>query len=709
MRWRARIGAVALLALIQGGCGGVEPPRRDCFARVWVAPGAPDELRVIGSWNDWHSPGLLPVDHSDGWKLVRVALPPGDHGYLMADGEGTHLDQTNPLTTWRGDQEVSLLQVLDCSEPGLLVERIDVSATAIELEATFLSSHSGAPFDPALVVAETRDGIAADLVEAIPEQGKLVLRAEGLPAGKVTLGLRVGDEAGGQIETFASGWTQTATGSVGERDPRDEILYQVVVDRFRGDGGEPLPPPPTPGSRAGGTLDGVRSALSVGYFEGLGVSTLWLSPAYVNPTEPQVGLDGQMYEGYHGYWPVESRGVEPRIGGATALAGVVDDAHGRGMAVLLDTVPNHVFEDNARYQDHPDWFGDPGCVCGTASCPWSEHIQTCWFTPYLPDVRWQNSEAMATTLDDAAWWARRFDLDGFRIDAVPMMPRATTRRIADRLRRATRPREATFLLGEVFTGPGTGALNILRYHLGSAGLDSVFDFPLMWSLHEAIGRGKSFSAVETILEAEETLFDDGGFSLARILDNHDTVRFLSVAVGDAFGDPWNEPAVQPTDDEPYIRLMLGQVVVFTLPGIPVIYQGDEVGVAGGGDPDNRRVLPADDELLPIQLELRDTVARLARLRRCSEALRRGAREPLLVAPTRYAYRRDGEQPVIAVLSTDEADAAFTLPGLAFEPGIWVDVVSGETFEATGDPVPMTMGPLSHRILLRQGDPCLAAW
>ena len=352
----------ALAALTTTGCGGPEPPRRDCFARVWIAPGAPPELRVVGSWNDWHPPGLLPVDHDDGWKLVRVALPPGEHGYLMADGVGTHLDQGNPLTTWRGEQEVSLLQVPDCAEPGLLIERVDVTDSAIELEATFLSSHSGAAFDPALVVAETRDGTRAELVEAIPEQGKLVLRAEELPAGKVTLGLRVVDESGGEVDAFASGWTEAATGSVGTRDPRDEILYQVVVDRFRGDGGAALPPPPTPGARAGGTLDGVRSALSDGTFESLGVTTLWLSPAYVNPDEPQIGLDGRMYEGYHGYWPVESRGVDPRIGGPGALDGVVADAHERGMAVVLDTVPNHVFESNPRFTDHPDWFGEPGCV-----------------------------------------------------------------------------------------------------------------------------------------------------------------------------------------------------------------------------------------------------------------------------------------------------------------------------------------------------------
>jgi glycosidase len=704
-----RLGALLALAATSLGCGGEQAPRRDCFARVWVAPGAPDALRVIGSWDDWASPGLIPLNHDDGWRLLRLSLPPGDHGYLLVDGEGSHIDPQNALSTWRGEQEVSLLQVPNCAEPGLIVDRVEVSADAIEVEVTFLASDSGEAFDPSAVFAETRDGIAASVVQAIPEQGKLVVRAQGLPAGKVNLGLALSDASGGRVQTFTSGWTRAATGAVGQRDRRDEIVYQVVIDRFRGDGGAPLSPPPTPGSRAGGTLDGVRSAIDDGTFAELGITTLWLSPVYTNPVAPQLGSDGRMYEGYHGYWPVESRGVEPRIGGDEALDELVARAHDDGLAVVLDVVPNHVFEDNPRFAEHPEWFGEPGCICGTPSCPWNEHILSCWFTPYLPDVRWQNDAAMQATLDDIIWWTERFDLDGYRVDAVPMMPRATTRRIADRLRRHTQPAEATLLLGEVFTGPGIGALGQLRQHIGSAGLDSAFDFPLMWALQSAVASGKgSFGAVEALLQAEQELFGEEEV-IARILDNHDTVRLLSVAQGDAFGDPWDEPATQPQQDEPYLRLMLAQAIVFTLPGMPVVYQGDEVGVAGGGDPDNRRVLPADASLLPIQQQLRARVAQLSRLRRCSTALRHGDREPLLVAPTRYAYRRGGAHPAIAVISTDETEADFTLPALGVEPGSWIDVASGETFEATGDPLAMTMPPLSLRILLRADDPCLGVW
>ncbi|MCA9624649.1 MAG: hypothetical protein KC731_36750, partial [Myxococcales bacterium] len=413
-------------------------------------------------------------------------------------------------------------------------------------------------------------------------------------------------------------------------------------------------------------------------------------------------------EGYHGYWPLESRAAEPRIGGEAALDRLVARGHDAGLALILDLVPNHVYEDNARYRDHLDWFGPPGCVCGTPSCPWSEHIQTCWFTPYLPDVDWPVREARDAAIEDARFWSRRFDLDGFRIDAVPMMPRGATRRVADATRRLEPGSEASFLLGEVFTGPGEGALGALRYYLGPAGLDAVFDFPLMWAIHDVIGRDTGrFGDIDGLLAVEEQTF--GPASLARILDNHDTVRFLSVAEGDAGGDPWDAPAVQPIDETPYRRLMLAQALVFTLPGIPVLYQGDEVGVAGGGDPDNRRVLPGDDALSAIQGEVLEFTQRLGQLRRCSEALRRGARTPLSTASHRYAFRRDGERPVVVVLETEGASGDFTLPTGSLTPGEWVDLVSGESLTSDGSPIALDAAPGRARVLVRADDPCAAIW
>jgi glycosidase len=137
----------------------------------------------------------------------------------------------------------------------------------------------------------------------------------------------------------------------------DGLLYQVVTDRFRGDGGASLTAPESPGGRAGGTLDGITAEIEAGSFAAMGVTALWISPVYTNPIEAREGRgDGHMYEGYHGYWPLAPRGVEPRIGGEAALERLIATAHAAGLRVLLDVVPNHV------YEDEPALRGAPGAV-----------------------------------------------------------------------------------------------------------------------------------------------------------------------------------------------------------------------------------------------------------------------------------------------------------------------------------------------------------
>ena len=84
--------------------------------------------------------------------------------------------------------------------------------------------------------------------------------------------------------------------------------------------------------------------------------------------------------------------------------------------------------------------------------------------------------------------------------------------------------------------------------------------------------------------------------MARIIGNHDTTRFISEANGDAAGDPWTRPAVQPTDHVAYARQTMALALIMTLPGLPVLYYGDETGLAGGSDPDCRRVMPTLPDL-----------------------------------------------------------------------------------------------------------------
>jgi glycosidase len=488
-----------------------------------------------------------------------------------------------------------------------------------------------------------------------------------------------------------------------------------MIDRFRGDTGAVLDPPATPGSRAGGTLDGVRTELVAGTFDALGVSALWLSPVYVNPIEARPGrFDDHLYEGYHGYWPLDSHGVEQRIGGPDALHALVAEAHARGIRVLLDLVPNHVYETNPRVAEHraQGWFHehDAPCVCGSPTCPWDTFIQTCWFTEYLPDIRFAHPDAMQTAIDDAIWWQTTFDTDGVRIDAVPMMPRAVTRRIVADLRRAHGTPDAAFTLGEIFTGGGETGTADIRYYMGPHGLDSAFDFPLMWALRDVIAHGRAdFFAIEQSLQTTDAALADSGAIMARMIGNHDVTRFVTEIAGTPGADPWEAPASVPSDPAAYDRQALALGLVLTLPGLPVIYYGDEVGLAGGSDPDNRRVMPDLASLPDDRIRLLDRVRRIATARRCLPALRSDTRIPLVVAADVWAFVRDAGdgRPAIVLASRHDSPVTIELPSTAaFPNGSFVDVLDDERFALGTDAVQVAMPPRSLRVLVPDADPCL---
>jgi len=703
----AAIAGLALVAIgvAATGCDGAKR-RRDCSVAVWVDTSVRSPS-IVGTADGWSSPRSDFERYDDDHWLLRLEPAPGRFQYLIVGDDGEpYLDPNVPLSAFResDETEVSLVEVPDCGVPLVAADRSRLDGTTLTVGGRFLSADDAAKLDPASLSIATEEGTSLVIDRADPEGGTWRAHAEGLSEGKHTFTVSARDGDGNDAEP------QRVVALVGERarERTDQVIYQIMIDRYRGDEGAALAPPATLGSRAGGTLDGVRASIEDGSLDRIGVTTVWLSPVYRNPTGMRPGRDGHEYESYHGYWPADGRAVDDRIGGDAALRRVVEVAHAHGMRVILDLVPNHVDETNPLYAEHgkDGWFNPTGCVCGDEDCPWGEFIQSCWFASYLPDVHFQHDAAIDYAAEEARYWLDTFDVDGFRIDAVPMMPRAATRRIAARLRQGFEPASSPFLVGEVFTGPGVGGLGQIRAYLGPATLDSAFDFPLMWSLRDAIASGGGgFDDVDATLDASDEAFEGAGGAIAHMIDNHDVSRFASVAAGDDGSDPWVSPPIQSTDPDVYRRQALGMAALFTLPGVPTIYYGDEVGLAGASDPDSRRVMPAEADLDGQQRWLRAEVARLAALRRCSAALRGDERQTTIADRTTWAFVRGGssEAPAIVVMSTASAPTTIELADVAASfPS--VDFVDA----ATGDPVDLSdiaIEPIAFRVFVPAGSAC----
>ena len=495
---------------------------------------------LIGSWDGFHRPGLLLWDHRKSptgveWLVASVPLPAGSYSYGIVVGGQLVTDDQNPQTTFIRDPlgaapgpygaEVSSAVVPDCAQPTLAVGSLAASPSpagqaggTVVVGADFAPGQDGAALDqgssaPRAELRRGQDVLPPPQLSVSAGAGgamRISATASGLQPGKYQIVVHAADQKGRAVSAAASAFVETGPAGSGPeaRVLQDGIIYHLMIDRFWGNG--PLPSPPTPGDRAGGTLSGVRQMLLAGHFQRLGVTTLWLSPVYVNPPGLLPGRDGHMYQGYHGYWPAASRDVETQIGGDPQLDPLIADAHAQGIRVILDMVPHHVHESHPYYLDHSrrapavaqaadpaaaSWFldGPEACVCGDPACGWGDHIQVCWFDTYLPTLNWRQPDAAQAGVDDLLFWMSRFDIDGMRIDAVPMMPRASTRRIA-RATRSTMRRDGLdlLMLGETYTGPGDDGRAQIRSYLGQQfdGLDSEFDFPLMWALRDIVAHGR---------------------------------------------------------------------------------------------------------------------------------------------------------------------------------------------------------------------------
>lgn len=702
-----------LACLTLGGCA----PSRPCETVLWYTDdGTAADVVAVGDWNDW-DPAADPLreEHPGVWR-ASVSAPEGDHAYMLqVDGRPT-LDLRQPLLKHNasGGREHSLLRVEDCTAPKLLVRDLAVSARgALDGALWFLRGDGGPRLDEDSVKAKVLGGPSLP-VTADSATGEVLVSTSGLSPGKHTVVVSAEDEDGAADALRLPVWV--------EPEPfewRDALVYQVMVDRFADAQGALDYDPDAIGRRAGGTLAGVLAKLESGWFEDLGVGAIWLTPVQPAADGAFPTLDGHLMESYHGYWPVSTTGVDPRIGTEAQLDDLIEEAHAQGIRVVLDVIPNHVHEQHP-WAERPERFhglGEESCVCGTPSCPWSDHIETCWFADYMPDLDWEAAGVRDDVVDAIVDIALRHDVDGFRVDAVPMIPRAAVRELVWAVGETFEQAPTDFLmLGETFSGPGEFAP--IRRNLGPHGLDSQFDFPLMWGLRGFLAWDSLDAEDLAALVAEgQQQWAGSGATLAPFVGNHDVSRFVSEAAGHATSSPWTSPPPTPSDAAPYTRLVMAQTLAFTLPGMPVLWQGDEVGLAGATDPDCRRPMQFswEDGLNDHQIDVLDATRTLGRTRQCSEALRRGALTVLWAQHNTWVHLRHTASQDTAMVFINRGDAEERVevipPASALSGPTPMHDVLGALPAVTISPgatTQLTLPPRSVALLVPAAAPCATA-
>ena len=271
--------------------------------------------------------------------------------------------------------------------------------------------------------------------------------------------------------TAAAGWSW-----------QDAVIYFALTDRFaNGDrsNNRPLGNPNVlpPADYHGGDWRGITRKIEEGYFEKLGVNVLWLAPLNRDPAAAWQEFPDprRWYAGYHGYWPVSPTEPDPRLGTPADLRALIAAAHRRGMKVLADLVLHHVHTDHPWWKEKREWFGKLELPDDRTNLRlWDEQQFTTWFEPYLPTFDFNNGEAVHALVANAGWWARAYDLDGFRLDAVKHIPPPFWAQLRAALREAVeRPRgRPLYLVGESFLPRE----EIMRF-AGPNMLDGQFDFP----------------------------------------------------------------------------------------------------------------------------------------------------------------------------------------------------------------------------------------
>ncbi len=419
----------------------------------------------------------------------------------------------------------------------------------------------------------------------------------------------------------------------------------------------------------GGDFVGMKQKVEEGYFDKLGVNTLWISSVTKNTDATSEGTNGDdhNYAAYHSYWPVSAfrtdenaadfnglPAIEDHFGTLEELQDLVDTCHRHGIRVLVDFAANHVFKDSPIIEKHRDWFNDLDNkqLCDNNN-NWDNYSEKCWFSQDLPDINYENPNARKAMVDHAIWLIKKTNIDGFRVDAVKHMNIQFIRDLraaVDKLYANTD--NMFYMVGETFTSDQ----NLLNNYIGDDLLHAQFDFPLYYSIGNVL-RG---NGLWDLAKNYNAWFKSD--LMGTFMGNHDVARALSVAAGHNESKWGNNETPNPDWWQPYFRVKTAWTYLLTRPGVPLIYYGDEAGMPGANDPDNRRMMIFGDSLNREQKSMLEFVQKLGQIRKEHPATRFGTRTDLHVDNENWCYLMEKDNDRILVAIATEKGSGCDLHG-----------------------------------------------
>ena len=481
------------------------------------------------------------------------------------------------------------------------------------------------------------------------------------------------------------------------------IIYNIMVDRFRdGDSlnNKPIHDPKLHelANFMGGDFAGIQQKLDEGYFKDLGVNTLWISPIQKQPDSSWVEWvpPNRTFSGYHGYWPIEPRKIDPRFGKSEEFNSIVKSAHQTGTKVILDFVSNHVHQDHPYIRDHKNWFGTVNLPDGRLNIrQWDGDTRlTTWFDEFLPSFDFQSAPvAINQVVEDAMWWMGEYDLDGFRQDAVKHVPHSFWKSLT-RSAKIRFPEKNIYQIGETF-----GSDELIGSYVNPAELDAQFNFSIYFNSRGVFSSDQpNFSDLGDVIAENRSTF--GPIHLmGNITSSHDQLRFSGYADGQIeFSDngtarSFDDPVGKIRQLSTYSKMANFHAFNISQPGIPIIYYGEEIALMGEGDPGNRRMMRFN--ISDNEMELKKTFSLLNGLRTEYSSLALGDQMILYNEGSVLILLKKYFNEMILVAFNNSQDSKTIEIEFPFENTLLTKLIGPGYYEMNDKLIKLTINPLSH--------------